>query len=214
MNRFIILLLFFFSIKAGATHWLTYYVYVETEYVQGPWARTNLLARSDYKYLAPKVYEDLFGTMKEELAEKFMARLREEKPAVYDWDFEISLQGDTVCLEIQGSIDQQETVVNEVTATMILNSFDAVCFKDPGGAATYSLTDITLPLFDLVSLKKEEPPVMEDVMTQDEPGNEMTQNDIQDDETSESKSPLLIWFILSVVLNLILVTWIIFRPGK
>jgi len=201
MHRTIIALLLIISMRAGATHWLTYYIYLETEYVQGPWARTNLLARSDYKYLAPKVYEDLFGTMKEDLAEKFMDRLREEKPEVYDWDFQLSLHGDTVWLEYEAGIDHLETVMNEVTATMIMNSFDAVCFKDPDGAMTYALTDLTLPLFDLVSLSKKDAP-------------ENGKKRAMEHKASQSKNPLLIWLIVSVVLNLVLGLWIILRSER
>jgi hypothetical protein len=84
---------------------------------------------------------------------------------------------------------------------MIMNSFAAVCFKDPGGARTYTLTDLTLPLFDLVSLSKKDAP-------------ENGKKRAMEHKASQSKNPLLIWLIVSVVLNLVLGLWIILRSER
>jgi hypothetical protein len=130
-----------------------------------------------------------------------MERLREEKPATYDWDFQLSLFGDTVYLDMDGRIEQQETVMNEVTATMILNSFSAVCFQYPGKEETWTLVDLTLPLFDLVSVSEKDA---------DDAGNSLTQNPGR----GELKRPLTIWLVLSGLLNFILIAYLIFRTKK
>jgi hypothetical protein len=201
MKKAIVLLVLFSSMEAGSTHWFTYYIFVETEYVQGPWSRTQLLSESGYRYLAPRVFEDLFGTMKEELAGKLLERLREEKPSVYDRNLVLSLRGDTVCLEINGNINRPETVMNEVTTTMILNSFSAVCFKYSDREVTWSLADLTLPYFDLVSAPK---------IVAGGSGKQLT----ADPATGDSRNPLAHWLILSVLLNLILILFIVFKAKK
>jgi len=48
---------------AFATEWFWYYVYVQTEYPQGPWTRTDILGKYDsYEYLHPLQFNGLFGT--------------------------------------------------------------------------------------------------------------------------------------------------------
>jgi len=52
-----------------ASDWAWYYIYVQTEYIQGPWTRADVLNKSgSYKYLHPKQYEELFGSEKIDLA--------------------------------------------------------------------------------------------------------------------------------------------------
>ena len=209
MKELIILLTLFNSAEDASTHWFTYYIYIETEYVQGPWARTELLSHSGYRYLAPKVFEDLFGTMKEELAEKLLERLREEKPTLYDRVHKLTLHGDTVNLEIEGIVDRRETIMNEVTATMILNSFSAVRFRYANQEETMTLADLTLPLFDLVSLSEED---------SNDAGMESGQDSgkvrIGEPVASDSRNPLSHWLIVSVLFNVILILFIVFRAKK
>jgi len=201
MRQIAILLTLFLTVKAGATHWLTYYVYVERAYVQGPWARTNLLNGSGYRYLAPEVHEDLFGTIRDELVEKMLTRLQEDKPELYDWNYNMQIKGDTVYLEPGGSFVLNETIMNEVTATMTINSFAAVCFRFPGGEEVYTLEDLTLPYFDLVSSVSGDPP-------------EVSEEPAQPNGNNTTTNPLVVWLILSVLTNLALLLFLIFKSRK
>ena len=147
--------LFLFSIllcqNASATHWLTYFVYVETQYTQGTWSRTNLLAQSDYTYLSPQIQEDLFGSLKEDLVNKMLFRLKENNPEAYNWNYVLSFQGDTVILATENRINAFETVKNEITATLTLNNFKAVTFTTENYNQTFEIGDVSLPFFDLIS---------------------------------------------------------------
>lgn len=154
MKKILFLLLLFVSINATATHWLSYYVYSETQYLQGPWARTEVLSQSDYRYLAPHYYQDLFGTVEEDLVNKMISRLKELKPEVYHWDYHLSIHKDTVRLHISEQPQHFETIQNEITATLLLNDFDAITFDINDHKETLTLEDLTLPYFDLVSASK------------------------------------------------------------
>ena len=116
MKSFISIALLVLCSGAGATHRLTYYVYYETSYAQGPWSRTGILDHSDYRYLKAEAYEDLFGTVREELVLKMLSRLKEKKPDLYSWDYELTLEGNVVTLTTTDNISNLETVKNEVTA--------------------------------------------------------------------------------------------------
>ncbi|MEQ9216957.1 MAG: hypothetical protein RLO17_02875 [Cyclobacteriaceae bacterium] len=143
-----ILILSFF---AYATHQLTYYVYYETSYAQGPWSRVDLLNQSGYQYLKAEAYNDLFGTIPDELVHKMLSRLKEKKPSYYNWTFDISLAGDSVTIASKETIANQETIKNEITATCTLNGFNTVTFNFPDQLETWTLDDLTLPYFDLVN---------------------------------------------------------------
>ena len=96
MRVLLTILLFFISLNIRATHTLTYYVYVETEYTQGPWTRANLIDAWQYRYLAAEVHEDLFGSEATDLVNKLLSRLKEKKPEIYNWSYELTIQGDSV----------------------------------------------------------------------------------------------------------------------
>ncbi|HET8964024.1 MAG TPA: hypothetical protein VFM99_09015, partial [Chitinophagales bacterium] len=106
------------SINANATHTLTYYVYYESEYVQGPWSRADDLINSNYKYLTPVKYNDAFGTVIAELVNKMLSRLKENNPEVYNWTYSLNVNGDTVIFSPNKKITHWETVKNEITATL------------------------------------------------------------------------------------------------
>ncbi len=197
------ILLLFQAVGAGATHWLTYYVYVETEYAQGPWRGTRLLDRSDYRYLAPREYTDLFGTESVDLALKMMERLREIDPEAYGWQVNIDLKGDTAILMIDQPIPQWERVRNEVTATLTMNGFQAVLFSLADTAVVSTLHDLTLPYFDLV-----EPARARSVNETDLRGPAMSPPaspaPLQESEGTLPRNPLMVWLILSLLLNVAL----------
>jgi len=151
MKRWLTILTLIISLNTNATQWFTYFVYFETEYIQGPWTRTDLLEQSAYKYLASEAYEDLFGSEQVDMANKMLSRLKAKKPDVYDWPYDLIIQGDTVILTPGGPIDQLETVKNEITATLTLNNFKAVIFQFTDRQETLTTNDLTLPYLDLVT---------------------------------------------------------------
>ncbi len=150
MKKLICILILSQGIQAGATHWLTYHVYYETEYIQGPWSRSQILNQSGYHYLAVREYTDLFGTEQVDLAEKMISRLKELHPAAYEISYTLNINRDTVILEIDPADGTWDRIRNEVTATMTMNSFRAVCFRLPDTVVITTMADVTLPYFDLV----------------------------------------------------------------
>lgn len=201
-----ILLAFFLSItslQATATHELTYFVYSETEYIQGPWLRTDLLETSGFKFLSAEVYEDLFGSGDEAFVNKVLSRLKEKKPDLYKWDYTLSIQGDTVVITSQKTIQSFETVMNEITATLTLNRFKAVTFRIDGEQKIYTLGDLTLPYFDLVSGQ-----------------SEAIVSDNQTASSTEIKEPIKplksqrVWLIISGILNVVFLGILIMKKAN
>jgi len=138
-------------LPAKATHFITYYIYVETDYIQGSWDRQEMLEPFGGKYLAPKEYEELLGSEAEELVKAILAGLKSEHPNLYAWSYEVDVRTDSVWIVIKDSIPKLETVQNEITASLTLNSFESVTFQLPTGIATLTLDDVSIPYFDLVS---------------------------------------------------------------
>ena len=197
-------------LNLSATHRLSYYVYFETEYLQGPWKRSDLLEGSNYKYLAPKSFTDLFGSLDEDLVTKFIDRLKENSPERYNWQYQLSFQGDTVVLESNANIDQVETVKNEITATLTLNCFKVVSFNFGNVNEVWTMDDLTLPYFDLVQKKLEQPKMTTeeeiDLPHTTEIAEKKEQNSpLQQIEIEEEKSGINVWLLISVLLNLGLV---------
>ncbi|MBC9813057.1 hypothetical protein H9Y05_11310 [Crocinitomicaceae bacterium CZZ-1] len=199
MKILLTLFMFMTGLCATATHELTYYVYSETEYIQGPWLRTDALEASGFKFLSATSYEDLFGSGDDALAGKLLSRLKEKKPDLYEWNYTLSFQGDTVIITPQKTIQSFETVMNEITATLTLNRFKAVTFQINGQQKTYTLTDLTLPYFDLVSGQPEtsgEPEIV---------SAEQTQDPVKPQRNQRT------WLIISGVLNVIFLGVLIMR---
>ena len=185
------------ALNASATHWLTYYVYHETEYVQGPWLRTNILNESDYKYLNVEMHEGLFGTVDSDLIDMLFSKLKEKKPEVYNWKYDLSFQGDTVVFTSKGTIQNLETIKNELTATLSFNNFRAVKFNLNGKTETLTLADLTIPYFDLI-VNQPEPVVVLDTTTIEE---QIVPIDTVAN-TKPKRNPYKIWLIISIILNL------------
>ncbi|MBL0913790.1 MAG: hypothetical protein IBJ09_15600 [Bacteroidia bacterium] len=204
---FSILALFAISLPSFATEWLTYYVYVETGYTQGPWTRAELLGESEYRYLAAEPYEDLFGSGELQLAEKLLARLKSKKPDLYAWRYELSVQGDTVVLTTKDPLKNEETVKNEITATLTFNGFKAVSFRIAGRSETLTDRDLTIPYFDLVSKQ----PSAEAVPATPEEPAVQKQSDV---EPMETKGPAKTWLLISVAANLVLVVLLVRKMTK
>jgi len=188
------------SLNSFATEWLTYYVYFETEYMQGPWTRIDIVEKSNYKYLTVEAYEDLFGSENEQLVRKFLSRLHNKKPDLYKWKYDLTFQGDTVVIKAKEQPKNIETIKNEITATLTFNNFKAVQFNFGGKSETLTNNDLTVPYFDLVSKQTTQTintSKMEELSEQNETF-----------EQTETKNPLKTWLILSIIFNLgLLVLW-------
>ena len=194
------------SAKAFSTEWLTYYVYFETGYSQGPWTRTDMLEASNRNYLAVEVYEDLFGSVDEDLIGKLISRLKDKKPALYNWTYDLEVQGDTVVITPKGQLKNRETVKNELTATLTFNSFNAVTFDFGDSSETWTKDDLTLPYFDLISKQPIATATDTTVVKQDRVNAQIV-------ETGKS-NPLKVWLIISVIVNIGLVSVLVLRKGK
>ncbi len=202
MKKTLTILALILALNANATNWLTYYVYHETKYVQGPWTRTNLLEKSDYKYLAAQEYEELFGSEQIDLVYQILSHLKEKNPKVYSFDYTLSLRGDTVIFATADSVGQYETLKNELTASLTLNGFDVVVFRIGDTQESLSIDDLTLPYFDLVEGSKNS-----DLSSEQGKVKELkskTSNDEQED-------PLTIWLIGLGIINIGLIGLLVFR---
>lgn len=189
---------FVFGLSAHATHWVTYPVYVEEEYIQGPWIRGELVEASMDDYLVPLFHEDLIGSEKADLVHQMMARLQETRPGRYEWSYELAFRGDTVVLKAVGPIKELTSVKNEVTATLILNGFDAIVIQVDKRAEVWTMDDLTVPYLDLISM----PQTVEEPLSADQPF----------EENDESLLPL--WLCLSGLLNLGLIGLVIRRSRQ
>lgn len=204
MKKLLSILLLAQALGAGATHWLTYYVYIETEYVQGPWSGAHLLNSSRYRYLAVREYTDLFGTERIDQAEKMLQRLGENDPSAYDWDYALYLRGDTVLIKTEQAIRAWDRVWNEVTATLTLNGFSAVLFELSDTQVKTTLADLTLPYFDLVD-PRQKSIGSRTISGLPGPPGQLPANTADPGRVKQKDRPfqsLAIWLILSVVLNI------------
>jgi hypothetical protein len=194
------------TLNSAATNWNWYYVYVETEYIQGTWTEFTKLEQTDFKYLEAKQYSDLFGSDPEDLVHKLFARLKEKKPEIYDFQYQLDIQEDTVTLISQTLLKDKLTLMNEITATLVFNSFKAVKFNFPQTKETWTLATLTLPYFELSLDEKSES--KDDILEQS--GHDI----IQSIDESKSENKRHIWFIMSVILNMILIAVIGLKRKK
>jgi len=197
MKILLIILTLTISLNSFATEWLTYYVYVETEYSQGTWKRTDILEQSNYKYLTVEVYEDLFGSTNEQLVQKFLLRLKAKKPDIYNWKYDLTFQGDTVVITTKEQPKNVEIIKNEITATLTFNNFKAVTFNFGNNSETQTVKDLTLPYFDLVSNQI--------TQTIDTTKIQKLSEQSQNVQPTETKNPFIIWLIISIIFNIGLV---------
>src|SRR5258705_12783018 len=108
MRRLLAIILFLtLGQMCFATEWAWYYIYVQTDYIQGPWTRTDVLGRSgSYKYLHPKQFEELFGSEGIDLANAIFRHLQKEteSPKLYKFKCSLSLSADTVVIQTKEAI--------------------------------------------------------------------------------------------------------------
>lgn len=184
---------FIISLNVYATHWLTYFVYFEDDYVQGPWTRADELKSSDYKYLSVETYEDLFGSEEADFVNKVVSKLKEKKPELYSWTYDLSFENNRVIFSMNNPPENLETIKNEVTASFIFNNYEAVVFNIGNQSDTLTIKDLTIPYFDLVS-------------------KQITSvNQTQENASVKAENPLTIWFLVSIILNLALIGYLIKR---
>ena len=206
MKVFLTILTLTINLNSFATEWLTYYVYFETEYSQGTWTRTDILEQSKYKYLTVEAYEDLFGSEEAQLINKILSRLKDKKPDLYNWTYNLNVQSDTVVITTKEQVKNAETIKNEITATLTFNNFKAVTFNFGDNSETLTINDLTVPYFDLIS--KQTIPTTDRTKIQ-EP---MEQN--QTVVPTETKNPLTTWLIISIIFNFGLVGLLMIRKLK
>ncbi|HUM45332.1 MAG TPA: hypothetical protein PLD84_00295, partial [Chitinophagales bacterium] len=208
MKQLLILVFIFLAAQnCLATEWLLYYVYVQTDYVQGPWKRTNILDKSgSYLYLHPEQFEELFGTEKTDLAIAILNHLKKASPERYTFNPVLSLSEDTVVIQTTEAIADFDAVKNELTASFTLNNFPAVKIIRGNHAALYQLEDISIPYMDLVfpqdsSVQAETTAIQKPDSADMQPSTPKSTKTISGDH---SMNPSPIWLIISTFINIIL----------
>ena len=196
----------FMTFYASAAHWMTYYVYHETHYEQGPWVRQDLLYESGFKYLVAKQHQDLFGTENTQMIEKMISRLQDEKPELYDWDYDVKIENDTVFIVPQRNTEASETIKNEISATLGMNGFDPIVFGAGDQKNIWRLQDISLPLLDLVTLSDDDNQSVKPEI-ENQPDDTLSIKPLEKElfetsKTDKNSFPLLL--IVSILLNITL----------
>lgn len=209
MKNLITLFVLIISINTQASHWFTYYVYHEVEYLQGPWSRANLLDDSNYIYLTVEQHESLLGTEDSDLVDTLISKLKEKKPDLYNWTYELKIDKDLVEISTEDEVDF-EAIKNELIATILFNNFEKLKFDYNGQSETLTLDDLTLPYFDLVTNPiqtetTDEPLIEQEEITENQP--------IENKE--EKRNTLVFWLMASVLLNIgILGFWLMRKKKK
>jgi hypothetical protein len=151
------LLTFLFCLTIGqsafATEWCWFYVYVQRDYIQGPWTRAAILDESgSNQYLHPKQVKELlsFSANGADLANAILKHLKKETPERYEFNCNVFISGDTVIIRTNNLIADFDAVKNELTASFTLNNFNSVKIIQFGKTDLFQLKDITVPYMDLV----------------------------------------------------------------
>lgn len=207
----VLIFLFFLTIafNSRASHLITYYVYHEVSYPQGPWTKTDLLEESGYTYLAAEKHEDMLGTTEEELVKKILSRLQDQKPETYNWSSDLNFEEDTVVISTGEPIEGFETATNEITASLIFNGFKAVKFKQAEESKTFTLEDISLPYLDLIA-----PPGKSETKEIEETEGTKENTDQEETVAENNDSRWNGWLIASVLVNLGLILLLVLKRRK
>lgn len=205
MKKCFVFLLLCFAITKNslATEWAWYYIYVQKEYIQGPWTRADLLSqRDDYAYLHPQQFEELYGADEEQMVLSIFGHLREETPERYTFRSSLSVSMDTVIIRSEDTIPDYDAVKNELIASFVLNHFKTVKIIQPGKVSLYGLRDLTVPYMDLVLPVARAAFQNRDSVRNDTPAADQAINEPVPGKTAK-KWP--VWLILSLLLNFVLV---------
>lgn len=171
MNRLLLIVaLLLVSSSLRATHHITYFVFVETHFVQGYWKDAPMTYEQQGAFLYPHQYTDLMGTVKREFYQKLLDRLGEH----HDFYSHVKLDSNTlhrsghreyydtlnIAVEAGLSGDDLRTVKNELTATVLsagetravrLNHYQSgQLVRDE----VLDYSDLDYPVFDLTVMKK------------------------------------------------------------
>ena len=140
--------LLFLSVRpCSATHDLQYFIYVQDEYVQGPWRH----AENVVEYLRPITFTELFGSEPLDVPLSVFKHLAVNRPDDYQWERQLHVAGDTLMIDVGGAIPNFDRVRNEVTLSMTSQSvFRHVRFRSADRDVTFSEEDVELPYFELV----------------------------------------------------------------
>lgn len=139
------------TVPCRATHSLQYFVYMEDEYVQGPWDYAEQLQPYTLRFLRPVMFVETFGTELLDVPLSIMNHLAENRPDHYKWKWTLRIAGDTIVVETRDKIPDFHIVRNEVALSMIAQGlFNYVRFRSPGQAITVGKKDVDIPYFDLV----------------------------------------------------------------
>ena len=195
------------SLNSFGTEWLTYFVYYETEYVQGTWTRTNIFEQSNYKYLTVEAYEDLFGSGDNQFVKKLLTRLKTKKPELYKWNYDMSFKGDTVIISTNEKPENLGTIKNEITATLTFNNFKAVTFNFGNNSETLTKNDLTIPYFDLVSNESTYQSIDTTKIKEQSRQNQIVKQIVK-------RNPLKTWLIISIIFNFGIVGLFILKRFK
>lgn len=228
MKRSLVALLFItISFQGFATDWAWYYVYVQTDYVQGPWLRASDIYKTGKDtYLHPEQFEDLFGSEADDLVNAIYGHLKKLSPARYKFSSTLSLANDTVIMQVNGKITEFDAVRNELVASFTLNGFPAVKIIQQGKAHVYMLKDITVPYMDLVlpghvaiRTAKEEPvkKTSKDSVPAthtEAPPVTLKPAAVQQPEEEHSHNSAPAWLMISVAANVGLIGYILLRKKR
>ncbi|MBT30250.1 MAG: hypothetical protein CMO01_11370 [Thalassobius sp.] len=203
-----------FSLNVSASTWETYYVYYETDYSQGPWSRTTILNQSDYKFLAPVMFEDLFGSIKSGFVYKVIERLRDKKPKLYQWKYELECLGDTVIFKSGDQITSFNTVKNEIVSSLALNGSKVVIFDLEDRKESFSLNDVSLPYLDLVMPNQKNSQQKVTVPINHLDSTKSKVDNLGNIKPAKNESKLLPWLGISGILNIVLLFMIKRKSSK
>ncbi|MFZ1800463.1 MAG: hypothetical protein WAU24_11420 [Chitinophagaceae bacterium] len=220
MRRILVIILFLtIGQNCFATEWLTYFIYIQTEYIQGPWTRTTIFDKSgSYIYLHPKEFEELFGSEGIDLANAIFNHLQKEteSPKLYKFTYSLSLASDTVVIRTKETIVKLDAIKNELIASFTLNSFSAVKIIQPNKTTLYQIKDISIPYMDLVFPAESNMKTDNQAFVQTDSIKNDTLNSTTTTETLSNTEPedkISIWLFISIIINLVL-TVLIVRKKK
>lgn len=210
IKKLFILFLLFFTFNANATHWLTYYVYHETEYDQGPWIGVTIIENTNYKYLVPVAYSDMFGSENIEIAKKIVFRLKEKKPEIYNFEYEIAEKENEIILTINEEIKENQIVKNEIITSLINNGFTKVIFRFLKKEEVCTIKNVTLPYFKLQYNKNKasNSSKTSSYINKNKKTLKTNKNNLKKEDTNR------FWFVLSLLFNVLLILLIFVKKRK
>jgi hypothetical protein len=210
MKTLFLILFILIGVKAKATYWLTYYIYTETEYSQGPWKNAKTTDLYHSMYLAAKPHEELFGTVENQFLNQVLSDLRKEKPRLYSQDISVDSKKDTVTVRIKGNTPNKASIFNEMTATYTANGYSVVQFDINDTMYTKTWNDLTLPYMDLVELNGADTLLS---LHEKEPVSDSSNTDKELTQAKETrKNDRLTWYTkISIGLNILLILYLLFK---